>query len=300
VADAFSGPLDGYALWLATEGRPRSTSTVRNYCHYLRQLRSYALQRGLSGWEQLTRAHIRAFLAERRESTSEASVAVAFYALKGFFRYLEGEELEGTGYRSPMATATAPRAPQAPRVEVLSRDQLRRLFGGAAKGGALDEALLRLLADTGIRRSEAAGMKITDLQMSQAPRLLVHGKGGKDRVVIPGTKTSLALRRYLRARADHPKAESTDWFWLGPKGRQSAQSLYKRVVAAGRRAGLKVRPHQLRHTWAHHYRANGGALDDLVYLAGWSGPAMALRYGASAAGERAENAARRLSLGDQL
>jgi hypothetical protein len=35
VADAFSGPLDGYALWLATEGRPKSpapsgtTSTAR-------------------------------------------------------------------------------------------------------------------------------------------------------------------------------------------------------------------------------------------------------------------------------
>jgi hypothetical protein len=43
-------------------------------------MRSYALQRGLRGWEQLTRAkHIRAFLAERRHSTSEASVAVAFY-----------------------------------------------------------------------------------------------------------------------------------------------------------------------------------------------------------------------------
>jgi len=36
VADAFSGPLDGYALWLPTEGRPKFPSTVRNYCHYLR------------------------------------------------------------------------------------------------------------------------------------------------------------------------------------------------------------------------------------------------------------------------
>lgn len=60
LADAFSGPLDGYALWLATEGRPKSPGhqPIRNYCLYLRQLRFYALQRGLSGWEQLTRAHI--------------------------------------------------------------------------------------------------------------------------------------------------------------------------------------------------------------------------------------------------
>jgi integrase len=71
-------------------------------------------------------------------------------------------------------------------------------------------------------------------------------------------------------------------------------------VKSGRLVKLDVHPHQLRHTWAHRYRANGGALDDLVYLAGWTGPAMAIRYGKSAAGERAEAAARRLSLGDSL
>ena len=95
VADAFSGP---------PEGRPRSSATIRNYCLYLRQLRSYALQRVLRGWEQITRAHIRAFLAQRRQETSSASATVAYYALKSFFRYLESEELEGTEYRSPLAS----------------------------------------------------------------------------------------------------------------------------------------------------------------------------------------------------
>ena len=142
-------------------------------------------------------------------------------------------------------------------------------------------------------------MNTLDLTVSPAHRLLVHGKGDKDRIVIPGKRTVLALHRYLRARAAHPQAQS-DWFWLGRPGKMSAQSLYKRVVTVGQRAGMKVHPHQLRHTWAHHYRADGGSLDDLTYLAGWSNYQMALRYGASAAGERAERAARRLSLGDQL
>jgi len=299
VADAFSGPLDGYALWLATEGRPKSPATIRNYCLYLRQLRSYALQRGLRGWEQLTRAQIRAFLAERRQEASSASATVAYFALKSFFRYLESEELEGTGYRSPLAGLAGPGKLQPPVVPVLSKQQLGRLIQAASAAGPLEEALVRLLTDTGIRIGEAAAMNVLDLAISPAPRLLVHGKGGQDRIVIPGSRTALALRRYLKARAAHPKAES-EWFWLGRPGKMSAQSLYKRVVTTGQRAGIKVHPHQLRHSWAHHYRANGGALDDLVYLAGWTGPAMALRYGASAAGERAEQAARRLSLGDQL
>jgi hypothetical protein len=84
VADAFTGPFDGYVLWLATEGRPKSRATVWNYCYYLREMRSYALQRGLTDWEQLTRAHVRAFLAERRQKVSSSSAAVAHYALKSF------------------------------------------------------------------------------------------------------------------------------------------------------------------------------------------------------------------------
>jgi integrase/recombinase XerC len=298
VADAFSGPLDGFALWLATEGRPKSPATIRNYCLYLRQLRSYALQRGLRGWEQITRTQIRAFLAQRRQE-APASATVAYFALKSFFRYLESEELESTGYRSPLASLAGPGKLQPPVVPVLSKPQLGLLIQAAKAAGPLEEALVRLLTDTGIRIGEAAAMNIRDLTISPAPRLLVHGKGGKDRIVIPGTRTALALRRYLKARAAHPKVES-EWFWLGRPGKMSAQSLYKRVVTTGQRAGIKVHPHQLRHSWAHHYRANGGALDDLVYLARWTGPAMALRYGASAAGERAEQAARRLSLGDQL
>jgi integrase len=75
--------------------------------------------------------------------------------------------------------------------------------------------------------------------------------------------------------------------------------LSKLIRAVGARAGLEVHPHLLRHTWAHYYRLNGGQTDNLVYLAGWSGPAMALRYGRSAAAERAEQEALGLSLVDR-
>lgn len=156
MADAFSGPLDGFALWLATEGRPRSQATIRNYCLYLRQLRSYALQRGLTSWEQITRAQIRAFLAQRRQEASSASATVAYFALKSFFRYLESEELEGTGYHSPLVGLAGPGKLQPPVVPVLSKQQLGWLIQAASAAGPLEEALVRLLTDTGIRIGEAA------------------------------------------------------------------------------------------------------------------------------------------------
>lgn len=287
--------IEGFALWLATEGRPKSQGTIRVYTRSARQLRSWLLTHGVTSWDKAKRHHIRAFIAETRDRSSDGYAATVFWGCKAFFRYMVAEEWE-TGI-SPMASMTAP-DPGRPLIPVLTRDQLVTLITSCET--ARDEALIRLLADTGMRLSECAGLKVADCDLGKAARILVHGKGGKDRYVIPGKRTVLALRRYLlRERSVHPRA-SSEWLWLGVHGPMTDSGLYKAVRAAGNRAGLDVHPHQLRHSWAHHWRADGGSLDDLVHLAGWSGPAMALRYGASAAGERAETAARSLSLGDRL
>ena len=160
-------------------------------------------------------------------------------------------------------------------------------------------AILRLLADSGLRRQELATLKISDIDFTEGI-VLVMGKGRRPRDAPFGRKTARALDRYLRARARHPYADS-EGLWLGSKGPLVAPTIRRIVEARGRQAGIpNLHPHVLRHSVAHHWRAQGGDDDSLMRLLGWRSRAMLHRYGSSAADERAREAHRRIGLGDRL
>lgn len=186
-------------------------------------------------------------------------------------------------------------------VPVVKIDDLRVLLAvcsGRDFRSRRDFALITVLIDTGARLGEIVNLQFEDWDR-RADLLRLTGKTGT-RLTPIALATGEALARYVRERKLHPLAKRPA-LWLSSKGALTSSGVAQLVKSRCDEAGIPpINPHRFRHNWAHEFRAAGGSEGDLMYLAGWSSPAMAHRYGSSAAAERAQVAGRKLSLGDRL
>jgi integrase/recombinase XerC len=132
------------------------------------------------------------------------------------------------------------------------RDGFRRLLAALADRqdakAVRDRALLRLLFDLGLRRAEAIGLDLADLDR-EAGTVAVLGKGRTQRVALTlpaPTRDALEASLAVRGTGPGPLFCRLDRAGKG-KGRLTGGGVYHVIVSLGRQAGLRVRPHGLRH-----------------------------------------------------
>jgi integrase/recombinase XerD len=140
---------------------------------------------------------------------------------------------------------------------VLSREEVSRLINAA--GTLFRRTLLMTLYGTGMRRSELARLKVSDIDSQRMIIRGMAGKGGKDRDLPLSPALLESLREYWRWRKPRTYLFPSRDPRRGPEQPISDKSVWIACSEAARHAGIskRVTPHTLRHSWATH-RLEGG------------------------------------------
>jgi site-specific recombinase XerD len=270
----------------------RSQKTVSNYDYYLRRFFTEAGIKKASDITLPTVKRFRIFLnrvenAKNPDGLNKRTQNYHMIALRTFLKYLAKMDVEALSAEKIELAKEPDR-----EVHFLEVDELLRLLetplhdahGKRVDNPSLvqlrDKALLELLFSTGLRVSEAAGLK-KDMVNLKKDEFTVRGKGSKLRVVFLSDAARNALTAYFKKREDlspfifisHDRAKSgrekKEDYKPAPLTSRSIQRLVDKYARA---AGImkKVTPHTMRHTYATDLLQNGADIRSVQSMLGHS------------------------------
>jgi integrase/recombinase XerC len=229
----------------------------------------------LQRFAKLEATDIRAFMAMRRaDDIAGRSLARSLAGLRSFARFLERE---GKGKVGALSAIRAPKIGKS-LPKPIQMAAAKRLADADERAGedrdpwiwARDAAVMALLYGSGLRISEALGLKRREIpKPGEGDVLVVTGKGNKTRMV-PVLQNVLALVAEYAAMCPHPLPPDGPMF-VGARGGPLKARIIQLTMERLRGAlGLpdSATPHALRHSFATHLLSRGGDLRAIQELLG--------------------------------
>jgi integrase/recombinase XerC len=260
--------------------RRLSPKTLEAYARDVRQFMFFLADHwgglvSLSRFGKLAANDVRAFMAARRgDDIAGRSLMRALAGLRSFARFLEREGLGSVGalslIRAPKIGKSLPKP--------LQMASAKRLADADERAGenrdpwiwARDAAVMALLYGSGLRISEALGLKRRDVPApGKGDVLIVNGKGNKTRMV-PVLHNVLELIADYATMCPYPLPAEGPMF-VGARGGPLSPRIIQLTMERMRGAlGLpdSATPHALRHSFATHLLTRGGDLRAIQELLG--------------------------------
>jgi integrase/recombinase XerD len=255
--------------------RRYSASAIAKAGSELPRLFSHLRQAGVRDLRAVGEAHLvryarslELYRTRKGEPLAAATRASMLSTVRGFFAYLVAR---GKILGNPALSLKLPKAKHLPR-GVLSETQARRLMAAPlpwTRIGRRDRAILELLYGSGLRLGEAVRADVSDLDLRERVLLVRDGKGKKDRIVPVTGRAAAALELYLCHSRPALAKTGDNALFLATHGRRlQGPGLRGQVEKHGRRIGVTLTPHALRHTCATHLLRGGAGIRHVQELLG--------------------------------
>lgn len=236
-----------------------SDYTIKSYETDLKHFYDFADDKEIN--IEVVRYYLRSL---HEDNYSNRSISRKISTLKSYFKYLESEGIIKNNFMRLISN---------PKIEkslpnYLNYEDLEKLLSypdRSNKYGLRDALILEMLYSTGVRVGELAEIQLDDINFEER-KILVLGKGDKERYVFYGTKCAELLDRYLEI--DH---RDSPYLLIGKRNdKLNEREIRKIVTDCGKKAGLSVHvsPHTLRHTYATHMLNDGADLKSVGDLLG--------------------------------
>lgn len=272
----FEESLERFLRHISMKGTG-SPDTADAYRRDITRFLEFLEEENVASFEDVDRNLISMYITRLRSGEiggrplSNTSYARSLSSLKSFYRYLNRfEGVEANPVRAFHSTGGRRRLP-----EYLTFDQMEAMlntFDLSDPAEVRDRCILETMYACGLRVSECAGLKISDLSLSEG-YIRVFGKESKERMVPVYPRCCQLISLYLKeARPQFMEGkEENGVLFVNQHGRPiSARSIQNITERAAVNAGLyiHVHPHMIRHSFATHLLDNGADLRVVQELLG--------------------------------
>ena len=248
-----------------------ANNTILAYGRDLKAFLKYCKSNNIKHLKQIKPALIQNYLRIlTKANKSESSMKRCLVAIRMFLRF---GKLTGLIEDDFAAILESPKAWQKLPV-ICSKQQVIDLLNAPSPSEPFylrDKAMLELLYATGVRASELAGLKTSDLNLDIG-YLRCLGKGNRERVIPIGKVAIATTVEYLaNLRGKLAKPFSADFLLLSRTGRPMSRiEIWRLVKKYAIRAGMprNLTVHTLRHCFATHLLAGGADLRSIQEMLG--------------------------------